>query len=816
MNARSKFVFHVILSLAVFSSGLAALVYEVVFMRKLTLVFGTTVYSVSCVLASFMAGLSLGSWLLGRYVGKFKNLLQWYGFIEFGIGGSAYLISILIPKIELLYPILFSSVTQRPLFFTFIQFIFCFLLLLPPTVLMGATFPLVTHLLVSDERELGRKVGAFYAINTFGGAIGALLASYLLIPLLGVSGTIEAAVMINGVIGAIMLILSSATANIAPYSPCPQNLAKSQVPLLSPLLKKGVMASFALSGFFALAYEVLWTRVLTAVIGHSVYAFSIILSSFLLGIVLGSSWISRKMDSQKTNRNLFQMLVFFHLLLASFVLLTIPFFDGLPFLFKHLHRWFSQHFGWFQLAQFFLCFFVIFVPTFFFGAIFPLVNRLLFDNSSQPVGAAVGKLYALNTMGAIAGSLVSGFVFIPLFGGIQLALRAIASAHFLMGAILIWILPTLSFSKKAVIAICFSGVLFLTAFFEKAWDPALLYSGMYLYAPKYSDNLNDFKKGLRQGKILFHKEGIHATVTVKDFHKDWLVLFINGKGDASSREWPESDFASQCLLAHVPSLLHPNPRSVAVIGLGSGATVGAALSYPLQEIDVIEISPEVIEASRLFSRANDHALDDLRVRLIVQDARQYLLATQKRYDLILSEPSNPWITGISNLFTKDHYEILKTRLEPGGIVAQWFHYYSMNETDFKIALKTFSSVFRYVTLWDVHYASRFAIGDIILIGSETPLRPSRQEIEKRMKSPRIHAALSRIGRGDFHRLIDLYMMDEIDLHDYTRGMPLNTDDFPMIEFSAPKSLVLDSENKYRIRNGFELYKFSKRFGSFDR
>jgi spermidine synthase len=510
------------------------------------------------------------------------------------------------------------------------------------------------------------------------------------------------------------------------------------------------------------------------------------------------------------------MLVFFHLLLASFVLLTIPFFDYLPFLFKHLHRWFSQYFGWFQFAQFIFCFFVIFVPTFMFGAIFPLANRLLFEGSNQLPGAAVGKLYALNTIGAIVGSLVSGFVFISLLGGIQPALRAIASAHFLMGAILIWILPTLSFSKKAVIAICFSGVLFLTAFFEKAWDPALLYSGMYLYAPKYSDNLNDWKEGLRQGKILFHKEGIHATVTVKDFHKDWLVLFINGKGDASSwgeGEQPGSDFASQCLVAHIPSLLHPNPRSAAVIGLGSGATVGAALSYPLQEIDVIEISPEVIEASRLFSRANDHALDDPRVRLIVQDARQYLLATQKRYDLILSEPSNPWITGISNLFTKDHYEILKARLQPGGAVAQWLHYYSMNETDFKIALKTFLSVFRYVTLWDVHYGSRFAIGDVILIGSEIPLMPLQKgasSIEERMKSPRIHAALSRIGRGDFDRLIDLYMMDEIDLDDYTRRMPLNTDDFPMIEFQAPKSLVLDSENKYRIRKGFEWYKFSKR------
>lgn len=809
MSARFKFAFHVILTLSFFSSGLAALVYEVVFMRKLTLVFGTTVYSVSCVLASFMAGLSLGSWLLGKYVGRFKNPLQGYGLIELGIGGFAYLISMLIPKIELLYPFLFSSVDQRPLFFTFIQFIFCFLLLLPPTILMGATFPLVTHFLVSDERELGRKVGFFYAINTFGGAIGALLAAYFLIPLLGVSGTIKTAVIINGAIGVITLILSMDIKGSV--SDSSSYFGTRSAEILSPRLKKGVMISFALSGFFALAYEVLWTRVLTAVIGHSVYAFSIILSSFLLGIVLGSGWISRKMDPQKTDRkNCFSMFAFFHLLLASFVLLTIPFFDDLPFLFKHLHRWFSPSFGWFQVVQFFLCFFVIFVPTFLFGAIFPLVNRLVFG-TDQPIGAVVGKLYSMNTLGAIAGSLVSGFILIPLMGGIQPALKLAAVLHLMMGMVLLGISPLLLFSKKVVIAVSFGTVfLFLTFFLEKAWDPALLYSGMYLYAPKYSDNLNDFKEGLRQGKILFHKEGIHATVTVKDFHKDWLVLFINGKGDASSWERPESDFASQCLLAHIPALLHPNPRSAAVIGLGSGATVGAALSYSLREIDVIEISPEVIEASRLFSRANDHALDDPRVRLIVQDARQYLLATQKRYDLILSEPSNPWITGISNLFTKDHYEMLKTRLEPGGAVAQWFHYYSMNETDFKIALKTFSSVFRYVTLWDVHYGSRFAIGDVILIGSEVPLRPSRQGIEERMKSPRSHAALSRIGRGDFKRLIDLYMMDEIDLHDYTRGMPLNTDDFPIIEFSAPKSLTLDSENKYRIRNGFEFYKFSSK------
>lgn len=813
MNARFKFVFPVILILSFFLSGLAALVYEVVFMRKLTLVFGTTVYSVSCVLASFMAGLSLGSWLLGKYVGRFKNPLRWYGVIELGIGGFAYLISILIPKIEFLYPFLFSSVNQSPLFFTSIQFIFCFLLLLPPTILMGATLPLVIHFLVSDEKELGQRVGFFYAINTFGGAVGALLAAYFLIPLLGVSGTVETAVMINGAIGVMMLILSLALRQSVPDSSSYFGTsARSAEPYLAPLLKKGVVISVALSGFFALAYEVLWTRALTAVIGHSVYAFSIILSSFLLGIVLGSFWISRKMDRRK---NCFSMLVFFHLFLASFVLLTIPFFDDLPFLFKHLHRWFSQSFGWFQFAQFFLCFFVIFVPTCIFGAIFPLVNRLLFG-ADQPPGAVVGKLYSMNTLGAIAGSLVSGFILIPLMGGIQPALKLAAVLHLLTGMVLLGISPSFLFLKKAVVAICFLVILTGALFFGKVWDPALLYSGMYLYAPKYSDNLKDFKEGLHQGKILFHKEGIHATVTVKDFYKEWLVLFINGKGDASSWERPGSDFASQCLMAHIPALLHPNPRSAAVIGLGSGATVGAALSYPLEEIDVIEISPEVIEASRFFLRANDHALDDPRVELIVRDARQYLLATQKRYDLILSEPSNPWITGISNLFTKDHYEMLKTKLEPGGAVAQWFHYYSMNETDFKIALKTFSSVFQYVTLWDVHYGSKFAIGDVILIGSEVPLKPSRWKIEERMKSSRIHAALSRIGRGDFERLIDLYMMDEIDLHDYTRGMPLNTDDFPIIEFSAPKSLTLDTENKYRIRNGFEWYKFSRRSASFDR
>ncbi|MEK7790134.1 MAG: fused MFS/spermidine synthase, partial [Deltaproteobacteria bacterium] len=256
MNARFKFAFHVILSLAIFSSGLAALVYEVVFMRKLTLVFGTTVYSVSCVLASFMAGLSLGSWLLGKYVGRFKNPLYGYGLIELGIGGFAYLVSILIPKIELLYPFLFSfgaGVDQSPLFFTVIQFIFCFLLLLPPTVLMGATFPLVTHFLVSDERELGRKVGFFYAINTFGGAVGALLSAYFLIPILGISGTVKITVGINGAIGLIILILSSIAANVV-SAPCPPYLAKSEASPLSPLLKKGVMVSFACSGFFALAY----------------------------------------------------------------------------------------------------------------------------------------------------------------------------------------------------------------------------------------------------------------------------------------------------------------------------------------------------------------------------------------------------------------------------------------------------------------------------------------------------------------------------------------------------------------------------------
>jgi spermidine synthase/Tfp pilus assembly protein PilF len=328
-----------------------------------------------------------------------------------------------------------------------------------------------------------------------------------------------------------------------------------------------------------------------------------------------------------------------------------------------------------------------------------------------------------------------------------------------------WAVPV-----PAIVVLAVVGVL-------PGWNARALASGVYMYADRYGGG--QFEQLVNGERLLFYREGATATVAVMAGR--YRFLRINGKTDAGD----SPDNLTERLLAHVPLLLHRDPHSVLVVGLGTGITLGAALLHPIDQVDVIEVSPEVVEASRFFSEANGGALNDLRARLRILDARTWLAATRTRYDVIISEPSNPWQTGNASLFTVDHYRLTRSRLNRNGVFCQWLPFYRMDEADFKAAIRTFQSVFSNTTVW-------FSGGDVLLIGGTDQLIVDPTRFLARVGAEAVAHSLQGIGVADGPTLLGFFLLDPERVREYTGPGPLHTDDYPLLEFSAPKALYRES------------------------
>jgi len=517
---------------------------------------------------------------------------------------------------------------------------------------------------------------------------------------------------------------------------------------------------YAISGFAALSLEVVWTKLLAMVLGSSTYAFSIMLITFLLGIAGGSAIAARLVDKKK---NVLAFFVATQILIGVFVILSIPLFNGLPSLFFGLLRKYNQSFWGMQLMQFFVSSLVMLVPTLLMGAAFPMAVKIY---KSAKVGARVGDVYAANTIGGVFGSLMAGFLMIPLIG-MQKSILISAILYFLVAVIA---------SRKLKITFFGLALMVLLGFFFKL-DKSVLTSGVFFHGDTYL-------KEQIPGEIIFYKEGQLGTIAVRRYPDGELILQTNGKVESSTH----GDLDTQLLSGHLPLLFRPDAKNALVIGLGGAFSLGAVEQHQgLAEIDAIEIEPAVIEAAYLFSEFNNNALEDSRLNLIIADARNYLLASDKKYDVIASEPSNPWIKGMGNLFTKEFFELAKSRLKPGGIMGSWIHLYSMNESDLKITLRTFQEVFPHTAVF-INLSST----DLLLIGSEQELVLDYGQLVEKFEEENVRNSFSRVYIKDAATLMGYFLMDETAVGEFSKGAPLHTDNHPILEFSAPKSLYLNT------------------------
>ena len=745
-----------------FLSGVSGLLYEVAWARMLHLLFGDTVLAVSTVLASFMGGLALGSFLIGRYVDRRRRVLAVYAGLEAGIGLSALLLPVVLQAVTPLYVWLHQSLSASFWLVSLVRFVLAFGLLCVPTALMGATLPVLSRYLVRSSATLGWTVGALYALNTGGAVLGCFMAGYVLIGSIGLSRTVWIGAALNFAIAVVVWLgqrwIESPDALEATSRP---QSATSAVVLYDDRTVRRVLWTFAAAGCAALSYEVIWTRALAFFIGNSTYAFSAMLTTFLCGLALGSAVAARVSDRVG---NVLGLLGALYVGIGLYGILTIAI---LGRLFYGLDGWWEGFSNAYWGAPLWLTFLktlvVILPPTVCMGATFPLVSRVVV-HGPQMVGRGVGAAYAWNTLGAIAGAWLAGFVAIPLLGTHHsLVLTALLSVG--IGGVLLAAGSTSRLRQGAVYAGalgCLVAVTVATPTF------------------RFADIAGEPEK-----EVLHYEEDVAGVVKVATDLYDRKLVSVNGWSVAGTGS-PNLDVALvndypeiQKMLAHLPMLLHPAPERVLVIGFGAGGTAWSLSRYAaLRRLDIVEFVPGVIRAARFFPEVNHGVLADPRVQVIIDDGRNYLLVTPEAYDVVSVDTLDPKHAGNGNLYTREFYELSRRVLKPGGIFVQWLPYHQVDNASLKMIARTFQDVYPHATMW----LNRFK-GYTLLLGTLEPLRIDVARLEAHFRTRAVQHDLAEVHVATPWQFLESFAMGSDTVRRYAAGNTrLNTYDRPYVEF----------------------------------
>jgi spermidine synthase len=779
-------------------SGASALVYEIVWSRRLTFVFGAMSHAVATVLAAYMGGLALGSYLLGRRMARGGDPLRIYGILEAGIGLWALVLPALLGALEAAYRVAYRQLDFGPTAFVALRLVLSFAVLIVPTTLMGGTLPVLSAL--ASPARASRWTGLLYSLNTLGAVAGAAGAGFVLLPALGMRATVFLAVLVNALVAAAALWAARARRTAAspmvsvekpkgaPASGTPQRVVRTR----APSQRAAAMFAYALSGAAALSYEVLWTRVLAGSLGTTTYAFTTMLATFLLGLGIGSYWASRRAPWWPDP---VRALGLIQLGAGLSALLSTPLLDRLPAAFLTLAQTWGLSFGSLTLVRFCLASLTMLPTTLFLGAVFPAVVRLggVDEEARERTSRAVGMLYAANTVGAIAGSVLTAFVLAPAFGR-QNTLAGAAFLNAAVGASLLIGLRPPGRTARTNRLLGLAGAaaaLLLVLPARSPWNLRAMNAGSYVYA-RTMGGPEGIERLLDQTEMIFIREDAEATVSVwRSMQRGRKVvsLRINGKVDASTG----GDMITQELSGHLPMLLHPAPRRALVIGVASGITLGAVARYPLETIDCAEISPAVVEASGYFGEQNHDALSAPSVRLHVTDGRNFLLLTDESYDVITSEPSNPWVAGITNLFTREFFLLARSRLEPGGLFCQWINLYDLSPDDLRMVLRTFHDVFPTSSAW------LLGTSDLLMLGGDEAVTLDLGRIRERVSRREVAEDLAGVGVRGPWSLLSLYVADGDGLGEAAGEGKRVTDDNLALEFSAPRSQGSASAYKELLR-----------------
>lgn len=775
-----------------FLSGATGLTYQTLWARQLHLVFGTSTFAITTVLTAYMAGLAIGGFVMARHADRVRRPLAWYGWIEAGIGVYALLFPVLLGLVTPIYLGFWRALEPPPVLFGVVQFLVVGLLLLLPTALMGATLPLLARFATERVSAAGDAVGRLYALNTAGAVFGTFLCGFMLLPTLGLWWTTVAAALTNlALAGGALLAqrLARGSEEVAPDEDLPDSG-------LQPGLVVVAVAT-GLAGFAALTYEVAWTRVLGLMLGASVYAFSLMLLAFLIGIALGGwagGWLSDRALLRLGQRGLLGLLAWLQVGvgLLSFGLLFL--FPELPFFYVWLFDLFAADTSPTLLwSVSMLVAVVVMTPAaLLMGASFPVAVRAVIG-SGGALGGPVGRIYGFNTLGSLLGAGLAGFLFLPwieIRGTVLVAVLVNLISALVLFAWVAWTrrkrLEVVSAFAVGLGAIALIAVGVWPTSIEQAQRRQLLMTaGMYKYVTDLSERSRAgvLRYTVEPYELLYYREGLSSVVTVarnRNTGNVWLAN--NGKVEASTTV----DMPTQVLVSLLPFLYAEERAQTLVIGLASGITAGSVTRIPeVEELSVVELEPAIEPAARFFDEQNHGVLDDPRTRLVFNDGRNHLLlSSTESFDVIISEPSNPWISGVSNLFTQEFLAMGRTRLRSGGVWAQWVQMYGMDEGDLCSLLATFADAYPNVALF-----MTVEDADLVMLGSDRPLLPELDQIERVLGSQSgLAEELGRVGLSDPITLLSAWQMDRDGIYGMCPRAQRNTDDNMRIEYAAPLNL----------------------------
>jgi spermidine synthase len=777
-------------------SGATGLIYEVLWARMLGLVFGATTLGISAVLAAFMGGLALGSALAARYAARIARPVRAYALIEIAVGLYALTVPLLFRGIDRVY----AEAAQHfhPGFYgaAFSRFALATAVLVIPTALMGATLPVLVAALQRSFGHGASAVARLYMWNLAGAITGVIAAGFFLLPNYGVRATIWIAAATNLAIGLAALLLDSKSADS-------RNDIASQVPhggseeINRPLPQAVLTVRFWLfcafiSGFVTISMQVVWSRMLAMIIGSSTYAFSIVLALFLSGLALGAYIVSTKKNSDGLRRAVLviELLTAFTLFLSLRITSATPDFLISTGFRLGINSWIGL-----LSLQIAAAALLILLPAILMGMVMPLV--LMWAGSTRPKQpdeltsapapssvSLVGRSYALNTVGAIAGSVITAFLLVP---GTSTRFTVFCAAALCLITAGIAYEPRRATSDRALarsLAIGAAAVLVVAIFV--VW-PRLnlnaLSTGAYdsyvrvLARSRGGGPENGRSDQPSDHRLLMYEEGRTATVSVR---RDWGItsVAINGRTNASDAD----DMPTQVMLGQLGVLNAPRAGKALIVGFATGVTAGSVLQSPIESVDCVEIEPAAVASSHFFEHVNNRPLNDPRLHLIIDDARTYLRVNPGTYDMIVSEPSHPWVPGVANLFTREFFTLGRERLRDDGVFVQWLQIYQLSTASLRSVLATFHEVFPHVAVFRVQGAAKGK--DLILVGSRQAL--SLDRIDERMRDPRTKADLARVGIKTTDDVRAWFVCDENQLGPAVAGAIINTDDNMHVETMAPR------------------------------
>ena len=762
-----------------FGSGATALIYEVVWSKFLAQMFGSTIYAQTVVLAVFMGGLALGNRIFGGRADALRQPVKIYGALEVFIGIYAFLFPALDRATDKIFIAMGTPIAEHAVWLLILKGILSAALLLGPTILMGGTLPLLAAWLHQFSTDAGRRSARFYSVNSLGAVTGATLAGFWLVQHYGMIATLQITATVNVFIGTAAIFLNRSgwlTPSIETTNIITEDDSEQTPFPKTDLCLAGILV--ALTGGVSMGLELLASRSLALIFGSSLQSFAIVLMAFILGIGLGSAWIA---SPKRAGKNGEKTVVVLLCVAAAWVTLLV----------FNLERWVDFYriartglgrtevgYVYQLLLSTGISLVILGIPAAAIGAVLPLMMRAI-SAAGAPLGARVGTLLTWNTLGCVFGTLLTGFVLMPWLG----LRNAFGTLALMLGLVAFIIALRRRWLTGIVLTTCGCGFAFcLLAWSDAGWENVMSSGVFRIWETKFDARLMPLRK--QHIKILFYKDAPDATVSVESVDgivgPESIGLRINGKPDAGT----DVDLGNQLLLAHLPLLVKPEAKDVFVLGMGSGITAGATLAYPINRLDIAENCEPVVEAANIFAGWNRRVLNDPRTHVWREDARTVLKLHPQLYDVIITEPSNPWTVGVGSVFSREFYEIAASRLKPSGVVAQWFHVYEVNDDIVRLVLRTFNSVFPYVEVWDT------GIGDIVILGSKQSWPTGPEVFRQGFAIDRVRTDMWMIDIQSPEALLARQLASQRTGFAIAGNGPQQSDLFPILEYAAPRAFFM--------------------------